>query len=153
MNRSGTALLSAQFIAWSAVSHSDDDVTTAMPIFYHFTLMLLYARRCANHSIHGRFNPLSQQIIIYVRAKLVRSEDFENGARKNARVNSKNDVKRIHEFTSSKEHVPWVPDPQSTARTAITDCSCWCSALHTPCLANLSSLRLTEAEPEIPSAA
>ena len=46
-----------------------------------------------------QFNPLSQQIIIYVRAKLVRSEDFENGARKNARVNSKNDVKRIHEFT------------------------------------------------------
>ena len=32
-----------------------------------------HARRCANHAIHGRFNPvnpLSQQIKIYVRAKL-----------------------------------------------------------------------------------
>ena len=34
------------------------------------------------------------------------SGDFENGARKNARVNNKNDLKRIHEFKIHKSW-PW----------------------------------------------
>ena len=34
---------------------------------YPELVILLHARRCANHATHGRFNPLSQQIIIYVR--------------------------------------------------------------------------------------
>ena len=33
-------------------------------------IILLHARCCANCPIHGRFNSLSQQIAIYVRAKL-----------------------------------------------------------------------------------
>ena len=40
--------------------------------------LLLHARRCANHAIHGRFNPLSQH---YVRANLRHQEcAFDNNS-------------------------------------------------------------------------
>ena len=41
-------------------------------------VILLHARRCANHAIHGRFNPLSQQIVIYVRSKAIRTDVIRN---------------------------------------------------------------------------